>query len=267
MLAHLYVFLDRSIPYWKRLHLKIKIGDWDLGTGAQNLLPYLMRELIVSVWMNQWMEVRLWEKFLVFIVSLNHLYFFFFLLCLYNCFCSKTKVGKNRLFSFVLCPFACSVSSASEVSFPFSLSSTIFPGGSDQRLPLYGHPSLFWMHGSLILFIPRECRILLCSVSIFLPCLMGESIVVRDGLTHLTSSKGYQESVMSIFSCWTPRHWSALLSRFTSHRKWLALRYSRTQSPNLKHSLQNCQYSISSIITANVTWRKPPVSMILYLWI
>lgn len=92
----------------------------------------------------------------------------FFLLCLYNCFSSKTKVCKNMLFSFAILSLCLSVSSASKVSFPFSLSSTIFRGGSDQRLPLCGHPSFFWIRGSFTFFIPRECRILLRSVPSFL---------------------------------------------------------------------------------------------------
>lgn len=84
-------------------------------------------------------------------------------------FVVKLKYLKICCSLLLLCPFACSVSSAPKVSFPSSLSSTIFPGGSGQRLPLCGHPSLFWMHGFLALFVPHECRILLCSVlSVFL---------------------------------------------------------------------------------------------------
>lgn len=66
--------------------------------------------------------------------------------------------------------------------------------------------------------------IMLCSVC--LPCLMCESIVVRDGLTHPTFSKGNQESVIinvSVFSFWAPKCWPALQSHVARCRKWLAI--------------------------------------------
>lgn len=122
--------------------------------------------------------------------------FFFFKPGMYKCLCSKTKVCKNMLFSFAalslcLLSFLCFKSLLSFQSFIYhfpwrfrSEVASVWPS-----IPLLNS----WLP-CFIYFTWVQDLIMFCPI--FLPCVMGESIVARDDLTHLTFSRGYQESVM-----------------------------------------------------------------------
>ena len=92
-----------------------------------------------------------------------------------------------------LCPFVCSVSSASKGSFPFSYH---FPSGFRWKVASL-QPSILmsseFVASLLYVYVSPWVQDPIMFCWVFLSCLVGESIV-RDGVIHLTSSKGYQGS-------------------------------------------------------------------------
>ena len=176
-----------------RRHGAIACCSW----ACHSLLAH--DEFIVSVWLNQRMRIRGWKRIshATFNCFLYHLYFFnttFNSLNIFTMYIIVFIIKWRRVkmcYSLLrLCPFASFLCFKRITSFLLQ-----FSFESDERLPLWRHAFFFllnvWLpHFMYTGYIPPQVQYPVMFCWVFLSCLVGESII-RDGVIHLTSSKGY----------------------------------------------------------------------------